>query len=164
MGGACSPFIHCLVQPFIPCMLLEGRGRRTKLWILISHLLFCRLLIFKSEQQQKLLIDIIFCNLTSQCEEWVYWGGGSAQAYISVVCIHCNALCNSYCSVFVLLCLVFIEVYYLWSVYCKGEGGGVWAFIEVVDPSVMSWVSRPLPVVRLTGWFSDLLAFFLLDS
>ena len=29
-------------------------------WILISHLLFCRLLIFKSEQQQKLLIDIIF--------------------------------------------------------------------------------------------------------
>ena len=53
MGGACSPFIHCLVQPFIPCMLLEGRGRRTKFWILISHLLFCRLLIFKSEQHQK---------------------------------------------------------------------------------------------------------------
>ena len=158
MGGACSPFIHCLVQPFIPCMLLEGRGRRTKLWILISHLLFCRLLIFKSEQQQKLLIDIIFCNLTSQCEEWVYWGGGSVQLFVYIA---------MHCAIHIVVFLFF----YVWCLskcttcnrcIVRGEGGGVWAFIEVVEPSVMSWVSRPLPVVRLTGWFSDLLAFFLL--
>ena len=54
--------IHPLPGPTIHSlhMLLEGRGRRTKFWSLISHSLFCRLLIFKSEQQQKLLIDIIF--------------------------------------------------------------------------------------------------------
>ena len=73
-------------------------------------------------------------------------------------------------------CAIHIVVFLFFYVWClskcttcnrcivRGEGGGVWAFIEVVEPSVMSWVSRPLPVVRLTGWFSDLLAFFLLDS
>ena len=80
----------------------------------------------------------------------MYWGGGSAQAYKLFVYI------AMHCAIHILVFLFF----YVWCLskcttcnrcIVRGEGGGVWAFIEAVEPSVMSWVSRPLPVVRLTG-------------
>ena len=164
MGGACSPFIHCLVQPFIPCMLLEGRGRRTKFSILISHLLFAGFWSSKVNNSKNSWLTLSFA----------IWRVSARSGCIGVV----EAPRPTY-KLFVYIvmhCAIHIVVFLFFYVWClskcttcnrcivRGEGGGVWAFIAVVEPSVMSWVSRPLPVVRLTGWFSDLLAFFLLDS
>ena len=165
MGGACSPFIHCLVQPFIPCMLLEGRGRRTKFLDFDFSFTFLP------------VIDIQKWT-TAKTLDWHYffaiWRVSARSGCIGVV----EAPRPIY-KLFVYIamhCAIHIVVFLFFYVWClskcttcnrcivRGEGGGVWAFIQVVEPSVMSWVSRPLPVVRLTGWFSDLLVFFLLDS
>ena len=165
MGGACSPFIHCLVQPFIPCTCCwrdVDAGQNYGLWFLIYF--FAGYWSSKVNNSKNSWLTLFFA----------IWRVSARSGCIGVV----EAPRPIY-KLFVYIamhCAIHIVVFLFVYVWClskcttcnrcivRGEGGGVWAFIEVVEPSVMSWVSRPLPVVRLTGWFSDLLAFFLLAT